>query len=476
MIGRTAEEAILQAAMQSSESEMIAVTGRRRVGKTYLIKTVYQKQMVFYMTGTQHATKETQLFNFTEKLQEYSKKKVAPHTQPANWAEAFALLTQYLQKNKSPYKQVIFFDELPWLATKRSNFTEALGYFWNNWASTANVVVVICGSAASWMMDNIINQKGGLHNRVTKLIKLDPFTLNETAAFLKSKKVTLDKYQIVQIYMAMGGIPHYLNEIVANETAIQNIGRIGFTKTGLLRNEFDNLYAALFEYHQNHIAIITVLSSKWKGLTRSEIIKLTKFTNGGGLTKVLQELEASSFISTYLPFDKKKREALYRLTDEYSLFYLKFIAPQTSYKVTTWLQLTKTAAYTAWSGYAFESLCLKHVAAIKKALGIPAVYTQESSFVAKGSRHTAGTQIDLLIDREDRAINICEMKFTTGEFTINRDYANKLRQKREIFRQVTTTKKQLFLTLVCTYGLQHNQYSLGLIDQVIPLDELFVEI
>lgn len=473
MIGRIIETGLLKTAMQSHESEMIAVIGRRRVGKTYLIKNVCSRQISFYMTGMQNGLKEEQLFNFAQKLQEYSKKKSRTLTIPATWAEAFLLLTQQLQQTATPYKKVIFFDELPWLATKKSGFVEALGYFWNNWASTANVVLVICGSAASWMMDHVVNQKGSLHNRVTQLIKLEPFTLSETEEFLKSKKIGLDKYQVAQIYMAMGGIPHYLNAVAAGETAIQNIGRICFTKTGLLRNEFNNLYEALFEHHQNHIAVITALASKWKGLTRSEIIKLSPFTNGGGLTKVLQELETSSFISTYIPFGKKTRETLYRLTDEYSLFYLKFIKVQTGYKAATWLQITKTANYIAWSGYAFESLCLKHITGIKKALGIPGVYTMESSFMAKGTNAAKGIQIDLLIDREDRAITICEMKFTTGTFILTKEYANKLREKREIFKLTTGTKKQLFIALVSTYGIQHNQYSLGLIDHVITLDELY---
>jgi hypothetical protein len=473
MIGREAEAAILYGAMQSSSSEMIAITGRRRIGKTYLVKHVCKKQMSFYLTGMQNASKERQLLNFSNKLSEFGKSKKKSPDVPASWGEAFQQLTQYLHQTKTAYKKVIFFDELPWLSTKKSGFVEELGYFWNNWASTANVVLIVCGSAASWITDNIINQKGSLHNRVTKVIKLDPFTLKETELFLKGKKVTLDKYQVAQIYMAIGGVPYYLNEIEPGETAVQNIGRICFSKTGLLRNEFNNLYAALFEHHENHVAVITALAGKWKGLTRAEIIKLSHFTNGGGLTKVLIELEASAFISKYIPFGKKSRETLYRLTDEYSLFYLKFIKDQTNYKASTWLQISKTSAYTAWSGYAFESLCLKHTENIKHALGISAVFTQESSFISRGDQSKAGIQIDLLIDREDRAITICEMKFSTGLFLLTKDYASKLLQKKETFRQASGTRKQLFIALVCTYGLQQNAHSLGLVDQVITLQQLF---
>jgi uncharacterized protein len=472
MIGRVEEIEILKEALNSSQAEMVAVVGRRRIGKTYLINYACQKQLSFFLTGTQYSTKEIQLHNFSEKLKEYFSK--AKHfTTPISWSEAFQQLSTCLKNQKSTKKKVIFFDELPWLATNRSGFVGALSYFWNDYAATANVMVVICGSAASWMIDYVVNHKGGLHNRITKLIQLEPFTLNETQAYFKSKKMKFDLYELTQLYMVMGGIPHYLNAVKAGESVIQNIGRICFTKTGLLYYEFQNLYAALFDFYDNHVAIIQALATKWKGITRNEIIKLTKFSNGGGLTKILNELESSSFISSYVPFGKVKRETLYRLTDEYSLFYLKFIKNVTSLKASTWLSITKTPSYISWSGYAFETLCLKHIESIKKALGIGAVYTQESSFLVSGNSTIQGTQIDLLIDREDKAITICEMKYTQEPFLITKEYAKKLKLKKTIFKQTTQTKKHLFLAMVTTYGVVDTDNSVGLIDQNITLGNLF---
>ncbi len=472
MIGRVEEIKVFKEALSSQQAEMIAVIGRRRVGKTYLINHVCQKQLSFFLTGTQYATKEAQLHNFSEKLKEYFS--AAKHFPiPNSWIIAFQQLTICLKKKKSTQKKVIFFDELPWLATNRSGFIEALSYFWNDYAATANIVVVICGSAASWMIDYVVNHKGGLHNRITKLIKLEPFTLAETQAYFKSKKINFDLYEITQLFMVMGGIPHYLNAVKAEESVIQNIGRICFTKTGLLYYEFQNLYAALFDFYDNHVTVIKALSTKWKGITRNEIIKLTKFSNGGGLSKILNELEASSFISSYVPFGKIKRETLYRLTDEYSLFYLKFIKNVTTAKASTWLSITKTPVYISWSGYAFENLCLKHIESIKKALGIGAVYTQESSFLVNGNSHTQGTQIDLLIDRADRAITICEMKYTQEPFLITKEYAQKLKLKKTIFKQATQTKKHLFLAMVTTYGVAATQNKIGLIDQTVTLSDLF---
>jgi hypothetical protein len=273
--------------------------------------------------------------------------------------------------------------------------------------------------------------------------------------------------------MAMGGIPHYLKEIKPGESAIENINRICFEKDGLLRNEFQNLYAALFDHAHNHVEMVKALAQKWKGLTRQEIIEATKFTNGGGLTKVLTELEESGFISTILPFGKKKRETLYRLSDEYTLFYMAFIVKTTSTKKETWLFISKSASYQAWAGYAFESLCLKHVVKIKEALGISGVFSNESGYALKGTKEQPGTQIDLLIDRDDRAINLCEMKFSNTEFLVTKEFAQGLRTKKEIFKQATSTKKLLITTLITTYGLIPNEYSIGLIEKVITADAIF---
>lgn len=471
MLGRNHESRLLLDALASPQSELIAVIGRRRVGKTFMIKSVYEKQLKFYQTGMKDAPKEEQLKNFSEKLAEYAGTNIQLKI-PETWSEALDQLKKYLQAYKGKIKKVVFFDEIPWLSTHKSGFLEALDYFWNDWASTANIVVVICGSAASWMLEHIVNNKGGLHNRITRLIRLNPFTLAETKTYLTSRGIQLDNYQLSQLYMAMGGIPYYLKEIKPGESAIQNINRICFEKDGILRNEFINLYAALFNHAHNHIEIVRALSQKWKGLTRKEIIDTTKFTNGGGLTKVLTELEESSFISTTLPFGKKKRETLYRLSDEYTLFYFAFIENTTSTKEGTWLNLTKSQTYQVWAGYAFENLCIKHIEKIKSALGISGIFTNESGFILKGSTTQPGLQIDLLIDRNDRSINICEMKYYNAEFELTKEYAQKLRIKRERFKTATETKKNLFITLITTYGLLHNEHSLGLVEKVITLEDM----
>ncbi|MGB0985427.1 MAG: AAA family ATPase, partial [Saprospiraceae bacterium] len=475
LIGRIEEKEILENALRSNEAEMIAVIGRRRVGKTFLIKTVYEEQIAFEVTGIQNSTKQEQLQNFMMQLSKFSKSAL-PLKIPKSWLEAFFLLSQYLDKLDFTEKKVVFLDELPWLATHKSGFLNGLSWFWNSWAVNKNVVVAICGSAASWMIRKVVNNRGGLYNRITKRIYLSPFTLHETEIYLQSRNIQLDRYQITQLYMSLGGIPHHLKEVKNGKTGIQNINQICFSPNGLLRDEFLRLYPALFAHADNHIKIIRTLGNKPQGLTRNEIIELSNVSAGGSMTRTLEELEHSGFITAYRPYRKKKKTKLYRLTDEYSLFYLKFIEGNQYEGNDTWHHLSQTQIYKTWSGYAFESICLKHIPQIKKALGISGIYSVSSAFYHKGTKEIKGTQIDLLIDRKDRAINLVEIKFYNEPITISKSYAENLRTKQSVFRAVTKTPKQLFTTFISTFGINDNQHSLGLIAQSLTLDDLFLEI
>lgn len=470
LIGRQAEQEILREVLLSNEAEMVAITGRRRVGKTYLVKAAYGSLIDFEFTGIHNAETETQLENFVITLQKYNRGKL-PVQKPTSWLQAFHLLSSHLDSLKKKGKLVVFIDELPWLDTHKSKFVMGLDWFWNSWASNRKIVVVICGSAASWMIKKVINNRGGLHNRVTKRIHINPFNLTETEAFLQHSKVKLSRYHILQLYMALGGIPHYLKEIKAGQSAAQNINRICFQEKGLLVNEFENLYNALFSNAQNHINIILALGTKRKGLTRKAIVEAVKMSDGGSITRVLEELEWSGFISSYYPFGKYKKDSLYRLTDEYSLFYIKFIRNK---KNVNWDQLAATQTWKIWSGYAFENLCLKHVQKIKSALGIASVYTEQASFTSNASNGNDGVQIDLLLDRNDQAINICEMKFYDKAVVPNKALAEELLKKKTTFLQTTTTRKTVFVTLVSTYGIaKPNEHSIGLIEQEVKMDDLF---
>ena len=469
-IGRRKERAILEKALTSAEAEMVAVIGRRRVGKTFLINNVYGPHIDFEITGIENTPLQRQLKNFAFQLSEASGE---PVEKPANWFDAFVSLIAHLKTKQGQKKSVVFFDELPWLATPRSGFLDGLSFFWNSWAVKQNIVVVICGSAASWMIQRVINHKGGLYNRVTKRVFLEPFGLAETETYLKSRNVRLDRYQITQLYMAMGGIPHYLKEVEAGKSAAQNIDEICFSKNGLLNTEFSRLYPALFKNADRHIAVIRALAQKRQGLSRKEIISATRFSDGGGVKRVLEELLHSGFITAYYSFGKKKKDRIYRLTDEYSLFYLQFVEDKIYQGTEIWQKLSQTQNYKSWSGYAFESICLKHIPQVKKALSIGGVYSEAASFYKKGTPSQRGAQIDLLIDRNDHVINIFEIKFYGASFILTKAYAQSLREKMAAFKERTQTPKQLFLSLITTFGLTPNEHSRGLVDHVLTLNDLF---
>jgi uncharacterized protein len=473
-VGRKKEQEILQKALQSNEAEMVSVIGRRRIGKTFLIKTIYQEHIVFELTGVKDSPVEEQLGNFAYALKKASKNTliIKPFS---DWMEAFYVLTDYLEKLPQDRKYVVFFDEVPWFSQYKSDFIRGLSYFWNSWAVNQNIVVVICGSSASWMIQKIVNDRGGLHNRITRRLFLKPFTLAETETYLKSRNINLNRYHILQLFMAMGGIPHYLKEIDGGKSATQNIDDICFTETGILRDEFSNLFTSLFDDSYNHIAVIRALAKTHQGIDRNTLIKTAKVSNGGTLTNVLEELNQSGFIDSYAPFGKKTKDRLYRLTDEYSLFYLQFIENQAFTESGTWHELSQTQTYKIWCGYAFESICLKHIAQIKKALGISGVYATASSFLKKGTEAEKGTQIDLVLERNDQTINLFEMKFYNQSFTVSKEYAQNLQSKKWVFEAETKTRKHLFLTLVTTFGITHNEHSLGLVDQVLTVDDLFLE-
>ena len=472
VVGRASEKAELDRALASSYAELIAVYGRRRVGKTYLIREYLSPSIVFELTGLHNETLSRQLENFSLRLADRTKKK---QPAPTSWLEAFNQLKTYLRRQKKKRKRVLFFDEFPWLATRRSGFLAAFEEFWNTYASRdKKLVCVICGSAASWMINRVVNAKGGLHNRTTSTIRLEPFTLGETKSYLISQGVKLNDFQIAQLYMVLGGIPHYLQQVKKGRSAAQNIDKLCFAKDGLLTHEFDNLYAALFDNSDRHEAVIKALAKKQEGLTRTELFQAAGLETGGSLTRTLKELAESGFIRETPALYTAKKNSLLRLTDAYSLFYLNWIKPNRMTGSNIWLSKSSGTKWRSWCGYAFENLCLSHIPQIKNSLGISGVLTEEASWHYRAkSKNEDGAQIDLLIDRNDQCVNICEMKFTEGEFSIDKRYARDLRRKLDVFKRRTKTNKSVFTTLVTSHGVKGNDYASELVASEVSLADLF---
>ena len=469
IIGRKEEQQILHSAVQSENSEFVAVYGRRRVGKTYLIRETFGYKFTFQHTGLAKGNTKEQLFSFAISLRDagYDDCPI-----PKSWLEAFSLLSTYL-KNSTDEKKIVFLDELPWMDTPRSNFISAFEHFWNGWASARkDIVLIICGSATSWIINKVINDHGGLHNRVTKQIALQPFTLKECEMFAESKGLEMSRYQLAECYMVFGGIPYYWSLLEKGLSLAQNIDKIIFAKNGKLSNEFNQLYASLFKSPEQYIDIVTALGKKKAGMTREEIIAATDKYSNGALSKVLDELEYCGFIRKYNGFDKKSKQAIYQLIDSYTLFYFKFIQQNENNDEHFWSASIDSAMHRAWSGLAFERLCMAHTQQIKAALGIAGVLSNVYSWRKEADEMSDGAQIDLLIDRKDQVINLCEMKYSLSEYAIDAEYEQKLRNKKSVFIDTTNTRKAVHLTMVTTFGIKANAHS-GIVQNEITLEDLF---
>ncbi|GHT25406.1 hypothetical protein FACS189430_11970 [Bacteroidia bacterium] len=473
IVGRAAEQDAINKYVESESPEFVVVYGRRRIGKTFLIREHFANKFTFYCTGLAKTELppmmqlKAQLRTFNAALNQYGK---IFYPVPETWFDAFEQLIHLLRYNKKKGKKVIFLDEMPWMDTPRSGFISALEHFWNGWASARpDILLIVCGSATSWMMNNLIKNHGGLHNRVTQRIVLEPFTLGECEEFFKYKKIVMSRKQIVECYMILGGIPYYLSLIEKSLSLAQNIDKLCFARTGALYDEFSSLYASLFRHSEHHVKVVETLGQKTKGLTRDEILKISKL-QGGGLSKTLEELEQCGFIRKYHSFNKKNKNMLYQLIDFYTLFFLNFIRHRKHRDKHFWLNINKEPKHRAWSGYAFEMVCLAHVEQIRKKLGISGVVCNVASW--KSLNETPGAQIDLLIERNDQIINLCEMKYSDAEFTVDRKYDENLRNKRAAFVRESKTRKTVFLTMVTTYGVKHNEYW-GNIQSEVKMDDLF---
>jgi len=470
IIGRTHEKKVMKKLLENPRSEFLAIYGRRRVGKTFLIREYYKKNTVFHCSGINIKTMDDQLNIFYEALLAAG---LAATSAPTSWLEAFRALKVVIDGTKSKKKKVIFLDEVSWLDTPRSNFIPALSHFWNTYCeSRTDIILVVCGSVSTWIMDNILNNRGELHNRNTKKIRLKPFSLYEVEQYLKLNRVKLSRKDISTLYMLVGGVPYYLNTVETGRSISQIMDDLFFGSNPALENEYENLYPALFKNAENHLEVVEVLSKKNMGLTRQEILKATSLKSGGTFTKVLIELESCGFIKKIYPIDKKKEDALYRLMDEYSIFYHKYIKPKI---ITSGMALGNSRSFNIWSGFTFENLCIRHNSHIAYALQISGTDYNIYSYKDKSSNSKQGAQIDIIIDRLE-AVNIIEAKYYNSEFSLSAAEAKNIRNRVQNFIQKTGTKKSIFKTLITPYGAKKNEYFLSEITNEITVDDLFVDV
>lgn len=477
MIGRLREVKELNRVYARNKAELVAIYGRRRVGKTYLVDETFADRITFRHAGLSPADEDAkgllklQLNHFYNSLELQG---MEACDKPQNWLDAFLLLEKFLQKKDDGSRQVVFLDELPWLDTPKSGFIRAFEAFWNTWGChRKNLMVIVCGSANSWIQDKLLNNHGGLYNRVTYEIKLSPFNLKECEDFYKSNNVQLSRYDIAQSYMIFGGIPYYMGYVNPELSLAQNIDKLFFEKNAVLRDEYDRLFASLFINPGAVKNIVELLHTRNAGYTRKELVEKLGITDGGRLSSNLNALISSDFIVKYVPFGCGTRQEHYKLIDPFCIFYLQFINNQKKTSEKFWQQNVTAPAVTAWRGFAFENVCFNHIEQIKRSLGISGVITETSAW-SKKEDDTDGTQIDMLISRNDNVINMCEIKYYSGAFRVNKDYYAKILKRQAILTDRVSPKMVIHSTLITTFGLMKNEYSDAFLN-VVVLDDLFKE-
>lgn len=455
--------------MESERSEFVVVYGRRRIGKTFLVRRFFKDNYAFSFVGKHEMRREQQLTEFAKELMCYSHSTFVP--QLKNWTEAFDALQRLLETYNISGKKVVFFDEMPWMDTPKSDFVSALENFWNGWANMRDdIVLVACGSATSWMVDKLLHNQGGLFNRITQKIYLRPFKLSEMEQYLDEKHFGWNRYQIAQCYMILGGIPFYLTLLNPKLSLLSNIDELFFADAhAMLRTEYNELYSTLFKRPDNYLAVIRMLTERKEGFTRKEISEKTKL-GGAALSKILSDLEQCDFIFSYARYGNAKNNAIYRIKDFYTLFYYKYVNGIDTKDSLRWTHLSSTPQVSSWQGFSFELLCLLHLDEIKKALGIDRILNDASAWRSKQPEQN--TQIDLVIERADHNINLCEMKFSSGMYAIDKGYEQKLRERMSIFLAETMTRCSTRITLVTTYGVLQNKHS-GIVNDEVLLDDLF---
>lgn len=471
LIGRKLEYNILQNAVASDLSEFVAVYGRRRVGKTFLVREAFNYKFTFQHSGMANTSTQGQLDAFKRSLSDYGDD-TCPDLN--SWMDAFDELKKLIKSSRKK-KKVIFIDEISWIDTPKSKFLPALEHFWNNWASARkDIVLIICASATSWIIKKVLRNRGGLHNRVTRRIPLSPFTLHECEQYVQSLRLQLSRRQISTLYMVMGGVAFYWSLLEKGLSDAQNIDKLFFQNNAPLKNEFYELYDSLFKTPQPYIDIVTALGIQACGLTRQNLLKIVKMDDNGAFSRQLEELEQCGFIRKYTSFGKKKKDTLYQLVDNFTLFHFKFMSENANQDEAFWTHSISSQMQRTWCGLAFERLCLLHVPQIKRKLGIEGVATNCFSWHIPSTGETPGAQIDLLIDRNDQIINLCEMKWSQGDYMLDYSEVQKLNNRLSAFLRETKTRKAIHITMITPYGLQQNQYANEIQSQIV-LDNLFEE-
>lgn len=466
LIGRNRETDLLAKYLNSKRPEFVAVYGRRRVGKTFLIRQFFNDNFDFYCTGIISGSKAEQLNAFNTALKRYGHQ----GQKAKNWMEAFEYLASLIKKKSSEKKRcIVFIDELPCFDTKRSGFVHALDFFWNSQGSWIdNIFFIICGSATSWMIRNVIDNHGGLHNRITHEIHLLPFTLSQTEEYIRYHKCRWDRLSILHTYMAMGGVPYYLSLLDLNVSVAENIDNLFFADDAELRKEYQRLFKSLYNHPDGYLNVVSCLAKHKTGMTRSELAKALKVQNNGHFGDILADLVNCDFLRLYNN-GLKQNNGIYQLIDFYTLFYHQFCLKRTT-DDHYWRKTINTPIANTWFGLSYKRVCIAHFRQIIKALHYDTIRTEFYSW--RNPKGEPAVQIDMVIDRSDNMVTICEVKYSKAEYTLDKTECERIIKRADTYAAESRCRKGVEIAIITTFGLKENQYS-DVAQHTLSIDDLF---
>lgn len=479
LIGREKEVQELERLYRTDKSEFVAVYGRRRVGKTYLINQVFSDRIVFRHTGItpvdinsriEKSPMKVQLKAFFRSLNEQGGDfRKIPH----DWYEAFLMLKELLEKKKNGKKRVVFLDELSFMDTRKSEFIPALSDFYNNYVSRqSDILLIVCGSATSYILNNLVNNHAGLYDRLTYQMKISPFKLKDTELLLLHNGWKLPRLEITKAYMIFGGIPFYLDYLNPDYSLARNIDNLIFRKEGSLRNEFSRLFSSTFTNAELTEKIVRSLFKKRIGLTKDELLKSLGKSDSPAFRNAVLALEESDFVLKYIPFGGKKKDERIKLIDPFCLFYLRFVDRNSAFNESFYSDNQFSQPVLSAQGYGFEDVCFNHIPEIKKALGISGVQCEVGPYFQKDTDNNKAYQIDMVIVRKDNVVDLCEAKFSLSEFELNLKGNQRLAEKISHLNELLPKRYIVQAVLLTTFGLKNSQYS-STFQSVITLDDLF---
>ncbi len=471
IISRKEEKKDLEYCERSKKSELICVYGRRRVGKTFLVEQTF-RDFAFRAVGLEKGTTKQQLKSFGQRLIEYGDD---IKQTPENWFEAFSRLDKILSgesiRRSLNGKKIVFLDEFPWFATKKSDFLVAFEDYWNRRGTQdGDLLFIICGSATSWIIKNVIKNTGNMFQRVTKKICVEPFTLAETELFFKDREFDWSREQIAECQMIFGGLPFFFDLMNTSQSLVKNINRLLFDKDALFGDETKKLLDATLSESPIYEKILSKLAFARYGIKKSEL-QVEIAAPNGTYGRAVQDLVDCGYVIEY----KKKYEEynpLYiQLVDPFLLFHYHYLSKEK--RIDSYEDLIgNIGRYDNWRGTAFEILCLNNTASIKSALGIRGVKTECYPWYNSTDKKNERVQIDMVIERADKITNLCEIKYTNKPFVIDASYEQELIKKRDIFKEKTGTSQALKVIIISAAGVSGTRYT-SYISDIITLDDIF---